>query len=81
MGSHLYSKTFVLAVVALGMALSLVEPAFAQDLRLFRLLSLVLACPLWRFWAADTGSFESFASAVSATDGRLLTTSSGVLIS
>ena len=33
MGSHLYSKTFVLAVVALGMALSLVEPAFAQDLR------------------------------------------------
>ena len=29
MGSHLYRKTFVLAVVALGMALSLVEPAFA----------------------------------------------------
>ena len=31
MGSHLYSKTFVLAVVALGMALSLVESAFAQN--------------------------------------------------
>ena len=31
MGSHLYSKTFVLAVVALDMALSLVEPAFAVD--------------------------------------------------
>ena len=30
MGSHLYNKTFVLAVVALGMALSLVEPAFAD---------------------------------------------------
>ena len=31
---------------------------------LFRLLSLVLAYPLWRFWAADTGSFARFASAV-----------------
>jgi uncharacterized membrane protein len=29
MGLHLYNKTFVLAVVALGMALSLVEPTFA----------------------------------------------------
>ena len=31
MGSHLYSKTFVLAVVVLGMALSLVGSAFAQN--------------------------------------------------
>ena len=31
MGSHLYSKAFVLAAMALGMALSLVEPAFAQN--------------------------------------------------
>jgi uncharacterized membrane protein len=27
--AHLYGKTFVLVVVALGMALSIVEPAFA----------------------------------------------------
>ena len=29
MGSYLYSKTLALAVVATGMALSIVEPAFA----------------------------------------------------
>ena len=29
MDSHLYSKTFVLVILALGMALSLLEPAFA----------------------------------------------------
>jgi lipopolysaccharide export LptBFGC system permease protein LptF len=29
--AHLYGKTFVLGVVALGMALSIVEPAFAQN--------------------------------------------------
>ena len=36
----------------------------SRTLCLFRLLSLALALPLWRFSPADTGSFASFAGAV-----------------
>ena len=54
-----------LAFAVLGVIAASIEPALAGVI-LFRLLSLVLAYPLWRFWPVDTGSFARFVSAVRA---------------
>ena len=54
----LIAPLIVLVVAASINLLSLVQ------VLLFRLLSLVLAYPLWQFWPVDTGSFAKFASAV-----------------
>ena len=61
-----YNLVAPLALAVLGVIAASTEPALAGD-------SCSGSCRwrwptrLWRFWAADTGSFASFASAVRAT--------------
>ena len=64
---HLFNRISRASCQCWASSLHSIESALAGRRLLFRLLSLVLASPLWRFWPADTGSFARFASAVRAT--------------